>query len=291
LYAKGALAVGTPASTDAVQAGGVSNIIKRVRILAKSETRLDVLGKELRILNLLHNQSSFVQTDPAVNAAAPTFEVCLTRQFEMPRMIFPHADRGILPNNLIRDIQVVVDVGLPADVLKTAGTNTWNGATIEFYVLQAIPTPIDPAFYLNEQYVAPWRDNVALTSVGDYDRLVPTGGKYRHLIVYAEKTVSGLISYDDTLVSQLVLKSNRTDIFRQNWNSIKADNVQNFLLTSKLSGVAVLDWTRYFTPPELMDADRILRENGADLHLVTTCGATAAASTLGVVALRVFGAF
>lgn len=289
LRVNGNIVVGTANGTG-VHAGGSSNFFKRVRILAKGEQRLDVLGKELRLLNLINNQSSVPQTDPGITVATQAFDSTLTRQFQMPRMLIPWNDQGILPANIIRDVQVIVDIGTPSDIINPAGTTTlaYSAVTVEFYVLQAIPTPAQPGFYVNEQVFSGTRDTTALTATGDKTFQVNTGGLYRHLLVYAESTASGLISYADTLLSQIVLKSNRTEILRQATQSLRSDNQQNFLLTTRLAGVYALDWTRTFSPVELLDADKILRE-GSQLLLTATVAASAATSTFGIVGARIFG--
>lgn len=290
LRVTGNITVGTAVAAG-VNAGGCSNFFKNIRVLAKSEQRLDVKGRELRLLNLIHNQSSIEQTDPPVTVATSPFSITLQRQFQMPRMLLGNNDQGILPNNLIRDVQVVVDIGLPTDILPAGGggsTVVYSGTiTVEFYILQAIPTPVNPAFYVNEQVMA-IRDTVSLTTTGEKTIKMNVGGLYRHIILYAESTSGGVISYDDTLIDQIRLVANRTELLRQNAASIQSDNQSNFLLTNRLRGVFVLDFTRTFTPAELLDTTSLL-QSGYDFNLLPTVIASAATSTFGIVSARIFG--
>ena len=294
LRAAGNITIAT-ADCTATNSLGIANIFKSIRLVSKSETRLDVQGRHLDIVHLLQAQGSRQVTQPGITQAASpaAFDITLERFFQMNRMLQPWADQGILPNHLIRDVQLVVDIDTPSATMVPAGTTVlaYSGATVELMVMQARPAPTDFGFYVNEQltYI---QDTTLLTSTGDKDVRLNVGGRYRHLICIAESTASPAAGrqFNDNLVTQLVLKANQTEYARVNWNVLRAQNREQFLLPSTLPGVAVIDWTKYGAPNELFDA-RQLEALGNDLKLTVTVGTAAATSVFTVIPVRVFGNF
>jgi hypothetical protein len=282
----GAITVGTAAAT-AVQAGGAANIIRNIRLSAKNEARLDVTGFELALLHRIMNQNSLIQTDPALTTGDKTFEFCVSRQFVMPRMFAPTNQRGILPNKLIRDVQLIIDIGAPSEILNPDTTTTLaykTGTSLEISVYSAVPTPADPDFYINEQVFA-IRNSDVIKNTGEQEIRLNTFGKYRALIVYAKTLSTTTYAMTDSALSELKLMANKTEIDRRTWGAIQADNRQQYLLTSALPGVAVLDFTQDGDPSQLLDADQV-RADGSDLSLYATVASAATAGTIGIVGVR-----
>ena len=292
----GNILVGT-AAASALQSGGIANAISRVRILSKGETRLELPGRFFKILHQIHQQGSIVVTEPGLTVATQPFEIVIERAFQMARMLQPWADQGILPNHLLRDVQVVVDLGTPSDVLAKAATTTlaFSGATCECFVEQATPFSVNPDFYVNEQVISS-SDTALLTATGARDFKLNVGGLFRHLICISESiaTPGGgadtIRSFNDTLVTNLQLISSRTEVANLSWIGLQGQNRRRFLLTSTLAGVSVLDWTANFSPNELWNGNEP-QNNGQSLTLRATVGISAANSIFTVIPVRVFGNF
>lgn len=285
---KGNIVIGTAAATGA-QSGGIANIIRQVQIQDKNEKRMNLLGRDWRILHVLQQQGSLQVTEPGLTVATQPFEIVLERYHQMPRMLQPWADQGILPNHLTRDVQVVLDIDPPTSVLLPAGTTTlaYSGVTCEFFVNQARPAPWGADFYINEQ-LAYIEDATIVTSTGRRDLRLNNGGRYRHLIMVCETTTASLRSFDDAVVNEIILNANLTQFCKVNWNALRSQNRAQFLLPSTLTGTAVLDWTKYFSPNELFDA-RTLENGGNDFKL--TIEVVQAGTLFRVVPVRLFGNF
>jgi hypothetical protein len=291
LRVSGNMTVGV-ANATAVQAGGISNIFKNVRVLSKNEPRLDIQGHELRLLNLFNNLASIPQTDPAVATGTNPFSLTLWRQFELPRMMVPLNARGLFPVNLIRDCQVVVETAAPDQVLFPAATTTLaydNSTQIELFVGQVPTAPINPDFYLNEQVFAIKRDTVDFLAAGQPQYQINVGGYYRHLICYVRSLTNGQWQYDTTgAIADVQLSVTRRNLWTQTVPSIQADNVQSAALLAVLPGVFIMDWTRYATPHELLATDAMTQST---LTLTANCTGTLAAlagSTFGIIGARIF---
>lgn len=282
----GAITIGTAAAT-ALQAGGAANILKNVRLSCKNEARMDVTGFELAMIHRAMNQDSIVQVDPLLTTGDKTFSFALSRHFVMKRMFAPMNQRGILPNKIIRDVQLIVDIAAPSDIVNPDTTTTLAykaGTSLEITVYSAVPTPADLSYYINEQIFA-IRNSDIIKNTGEQEIRLNTFGKYRMLLVYA-KTLSGTTwSLSDTHISELKLMANKTEIDRRTWGSIQADNITELALTGSLPGVAVLDFTRDGDPTQLLDADQV-RADGSDLSLYATIASAAAAGQIGIVGVR-----
>lgn len=304
LRAVGAIEVGV-ANADGLRSGGAANFFRRVRILAKGEQRLDLAGRKLRLHHQLMNQGAITETQPDVAVASQPFTTTMARQFQMPRLVIPLNDKGILPNHIIRDVQVVVDVAPPSDILEPAGATTlaYNAATdVEFAVIQApaaggLPyVPQDPAknFFVNEQLFENVGDEATLlTSTGRKTIRLNVDGHYRYiaLMCEADSGVGGTRVFRNDLIDEIRLLSNRSEIFKARWNHLQADNGVNFLLPNAnppLDGIAVLDWTRFATPQELLDAN-FLKAQGSDLTLEIEVVTAVASARFSVIASRLFG--
>lgn len=284
----GAVTVGTAAAL-AVQAGGAANLFSNIRLSSRDDSRWDLSGWETQVINRLHMQGSVTQVDPLLTTGDKTFELCISRRFQMPRMLVPVNNRGILPCRLVRDMQLQLQLAAPTAILQPDTTTTLvykAGTQIEVTIQQAVDSPDALDFYLNEQLFSKTYPT-QLISTGEQEIKLETSGKYRHFVLYAMKRVSGLWTLDDSLVNNVKLYSSRSEIIDQSWKSLQEENIENFLLPAKITGVAVLDYTRFASPSELLPADE-MAAGGSSLYLKPNCATSAADSLFGIIGVRLW---
>jgi len=292
LRVSGAITIGT-ANATALQAGGCANVIRNVRLVPKGEIRHDLRGYEMKIVNQLFNEDSIVAAEPALVQAANDFECIVYRDFFMPRLIQAFADRGQLPAHLIRDVQVVVDIGLPEDVVvkDTGTTAVFTGVTIEPFIVQAVPSVTAPAYFVNEKMTA-IRDTEDMTATGRKRIKLPTGNVFRGIILVTKTvttgTVNDVVAFDDTLIDDVRLLSNNTEIIGSagtNYRALKGDNRAGCFLTGEIAGVVFLDFGRGFSPAEMLDTTPEVWGN-SDLQLEIDVSSVGAGAELSILTLE-----
>lgn len=308
LRVNGTLVVAT-AAAQALQNFGAVNAIKNVRISAKGEQRLDISGKIHYLDSYLMNQGAMPLVDPVLTIGTNPYNFTLQRFFQMQRMIYPVNDRGIFPNHIIRDCEILVTLGNAGDmaVAGVGGTVSLGNVTVEITYLQVVdtsPALTDPNFYVNEQLATLGANAGIMASLASpsSDILLNVGGKYRYigLIVEAPSGAGGAVVGRDDLLGFVRLKANRTELVRQTFGSLQVDNQASFLLEDGTfptpsnnalgmpSGVAVIDYTRHGAPIELYDSDALV-QLGSDFRYNHDVIVAVAGATVTIFTSRVFG--
>lgn len=288
LSVTGNLVVGTnPAQS--LQNFGAVNVVKNFRVYAKGEQRMDVSGKIFYLDSFAMNGGISPLAQPVLTVGTNAFGCTFYRMFQMARLATPLNDRGIFPAHLIRDTQLIINVGTAADiaVAGAGGTVALSGVTFMLTLWQVIdtaPALNDPAFYVNEQIGSFGPDTALIAALASPSRDVKLNvdGKYRYigLIVEDLSGTGGAIAPRDDLLNTVRIRGNRTEIVRQGFPALQRSNARQYqvepssigIVSSDVpgwpSGVAFIDWTGLWTLLDLYDTAPLLSQ-GSDLFFNT----------------------